>query len=80
MKNNIQKPVYLSLIVSKDILLNSDKMDYMLNWVIGFQKLKGVYLIFENDFETKQIQDSDFLLNAFARATSVLVRDKSSQR
>lgn len=64
MKNNIQKPVYLSLIVSKDILLNSDKMDYMLNWVTGFQKLKGVYLIFENDFETKQIQDSDFLLNA----------------
>ncbi len=64
MKNNIEKPVYLSLIVPKDILLNSDKMDYMLTWVTGFQKLKGVYLIFENDFETKQIQDSEFLLNA----------------
>ena len=25
-KNNIQKPIYLSLIVSKDILLNSDRM------------------------------------------------------
>lgn len=62
--NNIEKKVLLSVIVKTIMLTDEDKRNEVLNWVTAHQRIDGVYLIFENNFSSKQIKDFDFLLNA----------------
>jgi hypothetical protein len=46
------------------MLSDEEKRDEVLNWVTSHQNIEGVYLIFENNFTSKQIKDFDYLLNA----------------
>lgn len=63
-EKDIQKKVLLSIIVKTIMLLDEEKRNEVLNWITGQQNVVGVYLIFENNFTSKQIKDFDYLLNA----------------
>ncbi len=63
-ENKIQKKVLLSVIVKAMMLSDEEKRNEVLNWITGHQNIGGVYLIFENNFSSKQIKDFDYLLNA----------------
>jgi len=58
------KKILLSLIVKGIMLTDDEKRNEVLNWITSHQKVDGVYLIFENNFSSKQIKDFDFLFNA----------------
>ena len=63
-ENKISKNILLSVIVKPIMLADVEKRNEVLNWITGQQHTQGVYLIFENSFNSKQIKDFDFLLNA----------------
>jgi hypothetical protein len=62
--NPVDKKILLSVIVKNIMLVDKAKFHECLNWITSHQKIDGVYLIFENNFTSKQIKDFDFLLNA----------------
>ena len=59
-----KKKILLSVIVKTIMLTDEDKRNEVLNWLTGHLNVDGVYLIFENNFTSKQIKDFDFLFNA----------------
>jgi hypothetical protein len=59
-----KKKILLSVIIKTIMLSDEEKQNEVLNWITGHQFIDGVYLIFENNFTSKQIKDFDFLLNA----------------
>lgn len=61
---NKDKKILLSVIVKGIMLTDDEKRNEVLNWITGHQNVDGVYLIFENNFASKQIKDFDFLFNA----------------
>jgi hypothetical protein len=58
------KKILLTVIVKGIMLTDSVKRDETLNWITGHQNISGVYLIFGNNFASKQIKDFDYLFNA----------------
>jgi hypothetical protein len=63
-EKNISTKVLLSVIIKPIMLSDEGRRDEMLNWITGHLNIHGVYLIFENNFTSKQIKDFDYLLNA----------------
>lgn len=63
-RQNISKKILLSVIVKPIMLTDEVKRNEVLNWITGQVGIDGVYLIFENNFTSKQIKDFDYLLNA----------------
>jgi len=63
-ENKISKKILLSVIVKTIMLSDEEKRNEVLNWITGHQNINGVYLIFENNFTSKQIKDFDYLFNA----------------
>jgi len=63
-ENKIPKKMLLSVIVKTIMLTDEEKRNEILNWITGHQNIEGVYLIFENNFSSKQIKDFDYLFNA----------------
>ncbi len=61
--NKFKKKILLSVIVKTIMLSDEEKRNEVLNWITGHQHIAGVYLIFENNFASKQIKDFDYLLN-----------------
>lgn len=62
-ENNINKSILISIIIKPIMLSDEEKRNEVLNWITSHQKVDGVYLIFENNFTSKQIKDFDYLLN-----------------
>ncbi len=62
--NKFDKKILLSVIVKTIMLNDEEKRNEVLNWITGHQNVDGVYLIFENNFTSKQIKDFEYLLNA----------------
>lgn len=62
--HKIEKKILLSVIVKSIMLSDEEKRNEVLNWITSHQQVDGVYLIFENNFHSKQIKDFDYLLNA----------------
>jgi hypothetical protein len=58
------KKILLSIIVKPILLSDEERRNEVLNWITGHQAVDGVYLIFEDNFATKQIKDFNYLLNA----------------
>ena len=63
-QNGIQTPYLLTVVVKQSVLTNEELRDELLNWMTGIQGIAGFYLVFDNDFHTKQIKDFDYLRNA----------------
>ena len=62
--HGINKKILLSIIVKPIMLSDEEKRNEVLNWITGHQSIDGVYLIFEDNFATKQIKDFNYLFNA----------------
>lgn len=60
---NNSKKILLSVIVKTIMLTDEEKRNEVLNWITSHQKIDGVYIIFENNFTSKQIKDFDYLFN-----------------
>ena len=58
------KKILLSVIVKAVMLIDEEKRNEVLNWATSHQNINGIYLIFENNFTSKQIKDFEYLLNA----------------
>jgi hypothetical protein len=58
------KSILLNVIVKEQMLSNQSEMDDLLNWITGIKGIEGVYLIFENNSNQRQINDRNFLVNA----------------
>lgn len=63
-QNSIDKPILLSVIIKSIMLTDIDRFNQVLNWITSHQYINGVYLIFENNFSSKQIKEFEYLLNA----------------
>lgn len=63
-QKGIDKQYLLTVVVKQSILTTSELRDELLNWMTGIQGIAGFYLIFDNDFHSKQIKDFDYLRNA----------------
>jgi len=72
---SIKKKLLLSVIVKSIMLADEEKRNEVLNWITGHQQISGVYLIFEDNFNSKQIKDFDYLLNAL-RFISILKKNQ----
>ncbi len=62
-KTDSNKRILLSVIIKGIMLTDEEKRNEVLNWITGHQNVDGVYVIFENNFSSKQIKDFDYLLN-----------------
>jgi hypothetical protein len=60
------KPLLLTVIVRPIQIADGSARDEILSWITGFQEISGVYLIFDNEFQSKQIQDPAYLANAMS--------------
>jgi len=72
---NVDKKILLTCIVKQTQLLNDESRAYILNWLSSFNDLSGFYLIFENDFQTKQIKHPTYLVNALKFIYSLRAND-----
>lgn len=63
-QKGIDVPYLLTVVVKQSILTTAELRDELLNWMTGIQGIAGFYLIFDNDFHSKQIKDFDYLRNA----------------
>ena len=63
-QHGIDTPYLLTVVVKQSILTTEELRDELLNWMTGIQGIAGFYLIFDNDFHSKQIKDFDYLSNA----------------
>lgn len=63
-QKGITTPYLLTVVVKQSILTTVELRDELLNWMTGIQGVAGFYLIFDNNFHSKQIKDFDYLRNA----------------
>ncbi|WP_421827903.1 hypothetical protein [Larkinella sp.] len=61
---DLAKKILITVVVKPIMLTDVAKRDDILNWITSQQNIDGIYLIFENNFLTKQIKDVDFLFGA----------------
>ncbi|MDA3886358.1 MAG: hypothetical protein PF638_12255 [Candidatus Delongbacteria bacterium] len=54
----------LTFIVKQIHITDESTRNRILNWITSIQGIKGVYLIFETNFNTKQIKDFEYLYNS----------------
>lgn len=60
-QKNITKSFLLTVVVKQIMVEDKDKLDELLNWMTGISNIAGFYLIFENNFTSKQIKNFDYL-------------------
>jgi hypothetical protein len=60
-KNNLDKKVLITVIVKQSMVIDEEKRSEVLNWITGINSIDGVYIIFENNFTSKQIKDFNYL-------------------
>jgi hypothetical protein len=58
----LEPPVLLTLIAKPLHLERGIPRDEILSWATSFEKVGGLYLIFDNDFYSKQIKDPEYLV------------------
>jgi hypothetical protein len=61
-----EKPLLLTVIARPIQIAEGPARDELLSWITGYPEITGVYLIFDNDFQSKQIQDPEYLANAMS--------------
>lgn len=60
-QKNITRKFLLTVVVKQIMIEDQDKLDELLNWMTGLSDIAGFYLIFENNFISKQIKNFDYL-------------------
>ena len=62
-KLSIKTEILLTFIVKQAHITNDENFNFLLNWLTSIDDLSGFYLIFENNFTSKQIKDPNYLFN-----------------
>lgn len=65
-ESDFNDDVYLTLPVTKAMLANELYRTQLLNWVTSFPRIDGVYILVEDQRQTKQIQELQFIKNYLA--------------
>jgi hypothetical protein len=69
------KPLLLTVIVKPIQLTDQEQKSALLNWITSIHELSGVYVIFENGFQSKQVKDAAFLAGALEFIHSLRMND-----
>lgn len=56
------KHIFLTLALTSAMVMDKGFRTKLLNWVTAYPEVSGVYVLINNERQTKQIQDADFLL------------------
>jgi len=59
----IETKILLTFIVKQAHIMNNENFDFLLSWLTSLNDISGFYLIFENNFTSKQIKDPNYLFN-----------------
>lgn len=62
-KLTTETKILLTFIVKQAHIMNNENFDFLLSWLTSLDDVSGFYLIFENNFTTKQIKDPNYLFN-----------------
>ncbi len=57
----VDKPIFLTVPLTRMMIVNDTYRTDILNWITSYPRLDGIYLLVEDDRNTKQITDFDFL-------------------
>jgi len=63
-KLTIKPEILLTFIVKQAYLTNEENFNFLLSWLTSINDISGFYLIFENDFSSKQLKDPSYLFYA----------------
>lgn len=72
-EQRVTLPIYLTVPVTKAMLLHAGYRAMLLNWITSYPELAGVYLLVEDERPTKQIQELEFL-KAYLTTVTELVQ------
>lgn len=72
---NYQQDILLTIIVNESQVMNEDEKSKLLNWLTSIQEIDGVYLILDNNFNTKQIKNAEYLYNVLTIIHSLRLND-----
>ncbi|EJG0987200.1 hypothetical protein C4G66_RS09725 [Vibrio parahaemolyticus] len=56
------KDIYLTVPITSHMLNSTEYKENILNWITSYPEIDGIYFICQHDRKTKQIQDTQFLL------------------
>lgn len=65
-KNGVNKKFLQTLVVKHIMIEDENKRNELLNWMTGIPEIAGFYLIFENNFTSKQIKNFEYLRNVLS--------------
>lgn len=65
------RPLCLSVALTAPMIQDTDWRRRVLNWITSFPNVDEVYVMYEHERNTKQIQDSQFLANCMAFCSDV---------
>ena len=65
-KNGVNKKFLQTVVVKHIMIEDEDKRNELLNWMTGISEIAGFYLIFENNFTSKQIKNFEYLRNVLS--------------
>jgi hypothetical protein len=66
------RPLCLSVALTAPMIQDSDWRRRVLNWITSFPNVDEVYVMYEHDRNTKQIQDARFLADCMAFCSDVM--------
>lgn len=60
----LKNKLLLTLIIKPEQLVDQESISSIMNWITSIHVISGVYLIFENNYTSKQIKNPVYLYNA----------------
>jgi hypothetical protein len=66
------RPLCLSVALTAPMIQDADWRRRVLNWITSFPNVDEVYVMYEHDRNTKQIQDAQFLIDCLAFCSDVM--------
>ncbi|MBU2987161.1 hypothetical protein KO528_17475 [Saccharophagus degradans] len=72
---SVDKPVFMTLPLTSHMVADVKYREELLNWVTRFPEIHGVYAFVDNERDTKQVRDSDYLYESLAFFKSIVNAD-----
>ncbi len=66
------RPLCLSVALTAPMIQDSEWRERVLNWITSFPDVDEVYIMYEHERSTKQIQDSKFLMDCMAFCSDII--------
>lgn len=66
------RPLCLSVALTAPMIQDSDWRERVLNWITSFPDVDEVYIMYEHERSTKQVQDARFLMDCMAFCSDII--------